>query len=82
MLTGIPIDNFKTVGGVILRSCEFVKDLIENTSTATGLKVMADISKKIYKTGRKYADNFKVTMSIIFDTFLGQWNYKAAPENT
>ena len=71
----------RSLSGVILRSYEFVKELIENTSTTTGLKVTANISKKIYETGRKYADNFKATMSIIFDTFLGQWNYKAVPEN-
>ncbi len=71
----------RSLSGVILRKYEFVKELIENTSTAAGLKVSADISKKIYKTGRKYADNFKVTMSIIFDTYLGQWNYRAVPEN-
>jgi len=39
----------RSLGGVILRSCEFVKDLIENTSTATGLKVMADVSKRFIK---------------------------------
>ncbi|MDM8541465.1 hypothetical protein QUF90_10290 [Desulfococcaceae bacterium HSG9] len=60
--------NYKITGGVILKKYEFVKELIENTSTSAGLKVSADISKKIYKTGRKYADNFKVTMSIISDT--------------
>jgi Rhodopirellula transposase DDE domain len=65
--------------GVILKSHDYVKELIENTTTLTGLKVKAHITKKIYKTGRKYADNFKETMRIVFDDFLGQWNYRAIP---
>nr|MBL0701087.1 ISAzo13 family transposase [Desulfobacterales bacterium] len=44
------------------------------------LKVKARIIKKVYQTGRKYSDNFKETMRIIFDDYLGQWNYRAIPE--
>ncbi len=65
---------------VILRSYEYVKELIENTTTKTGLKVKAHIVQKVYQTGRKYSDNFKETMRIILDDFLGQWNYRAIPK--
>ena len=66
--------------GVILRSHETVKDLIEKAGTKTGLIVQAEILDKIYLTGRKYADGFKENMKIIFDEYLGKWNYRAIPE--
>ena len=70
----------RSLRGVILRSHDYVKELIENTTTKTGLKITARIVKKVYETGRKYSDNFKETMRIIFDDYLGQWNYTAEPE--
>jgi hypothetical protein len=71
----------RSLKGVILRSYEYVKELIENTTTKTGLQVKAHIVKKVYQTGRKYSDNFKENMKIVLDDFLGQWNYTAIPEN-
>jgi len=70
----------RSLKGVILRSYGYVKELIENTTTQTGLRIKARIVKKIYQTGRKYSDNFKENMRIVFDDFLGKWNYKAIPE--
>ena len=72
----------RSLRGVILKNHNYVKELIENTTTQTGLKVTARIVKKVYQTGRKYADNFKETMRISFDDLLGQWNYRAIPEKT
>ncbi len=69
----------RSLKGVVLKSHDYVKELIENTTTIKGLKVKAHIIKKIYQTGRKYADNFKETMRILFDDYLGQWNYRAIP---
>ncbi len=69
----------RALQGVVFRNHELVKELIENTSTKTGLKVEANIIKKAYKTGRKYAADFKKTMRIVFDEYLGQWNYRAVP---
>ena len=70
----------RSLKGVILRNYEFVKELIENTNTKTGLKIIAEITNKIYKTGRKYAKGFKENMKIIADDYLGKWNYRAIPE--
>ena len=72
----------RSLKGVILRSHDYVKELIENTTTQTGLKIKARIVTKVYETGRKYSENFKETMRIIFDDYLGQWNYRAVPEKT
>ena len=65
--------------GVIFTSIELVKELIEKTQTSTGLKVTVQIIDKVYKTGRKVADDFKQTLRIVFDEFLPQWNYTAVP---
>jgi hypothetical protein len=57
-----------------------MKELIEKTTTRSGLKVMACIINKVYKTGRKVAAEFKASMRILFDDHLGPWNYVAVPE--
>jgi hypothetical protein len=66
--------------GVIFTSLELVKALVEKTPTKTGLSVAVNILNKVYKTGRKVADNFKNTMQIIFDEYLPKWNYRAVPQ--
>jgi len=69
----------RALKGVIFTSHELVKDLIETTTTKTGLTVTANIIKSVYQTGRKVAANFKETMRIVFDEELGKWNYRAVP---
>ena len=72
----------RALKGVILGSYDFVKELIENTTTKSGLILNVRITNKIYEIGRKYAANFKENMKILFDDFLGQWNYRAVPQNS
>ena len=69
----------RALKGVIFKSHELVKDLIETTTTKTGLTVTANIINSVYQTGRKVAANFKETMRIVFDEELGKWNYRAVP---
>jgi hypothetical protein len=69
----------KALRGVILKSYDLVKKLIESTTTKKGLTVKANIINKAYKTGRKYATNFKETIRIIFDKKLGNLNYRVIP---
>ncbi|MEG4422379.1 hypothetical protein QUA70_28010 [Microcoleus sp. LAD1_D5] len=66
--------------GVIFTSLELVKSFVEKTQTKTGLSVGVNILKRVYKTGRKVADNFKNTMQIVFDEYLPKWNYRAVPQ--
>ena len=65
--------------GVIFTSIELVKELMEKTTTTTGLKAFVHIIDKVYETGRKVAADFKETMRIVFDDFLPHWNYRAIP---
>ena len=65
--------------GVIFTSVELVKELMEKTHTKTGLKAFVHVVDKVYQTGRKYADDFRENMRIVFDEFLPKWNYSAIP---
>lgn len=66
--------------GVPLESIETIKYYIEKTETTTGLNVVVRIMENVYQTGRKYANDFKKTMTIKFDEYLPKWNYTAIPE--
>lgn len=65
--------------GVVFKSVELVKGLMEKTRTSKGLRVTVEVIKKVYKTGRKATADFKEKMSIKFDEFLPKWNYIAVP---
>ena len=72
----------RSLQGVILTTHQLVKELIGKTTTKSGLKVVACILNKVYKTGRTVAVGFKESMRILFDEVLGQWNYVAVPKTT
>ncbi len=65
--------------GVVFKSIELVKELMEKTHTRQGLKVTVQVLDKVYQTRRKVTKDFKETMSIVFDEFLPKWNYTAVP---
>ena len=66
--------------GVPLETLEVAKHYMEKTETTKGLRVTVRIIDKIYRTGRKYAEDFKERMTIQFDKQLPKWNYTAVPE--
>lgn len=68
--------------GVIFETVDMVTDLMARAKTQTGLSVVVNIVDKVYQTGRKVAEDFKQTMSIVFDQHLPQWNYTAQPQTT
>ena len=70
----------RALQGVILTSHQLVEELVEKTTTKTGLKVVANIVNKVYQTGRTVAADFKESMQIVFDDYLGKWNYTAVPK--
>ena len=69
----------RSMSGVVLESVELVKQLIERTTTTTGLKVFVRISKKYYATGQKAAHDFYEWANITFDEKLGHLNYRVNP---
>ena len=69
----------RSMEGVLLQDHNMTKQLIKKTTTATGLKVKVTIIKKMYRKGKEVAEDFKETMKIKFDHYLGEWNYRAIP---
>jgi Rhodopirellula transposase DDE domain len=69
----------RACAGVIFHSVELVKQLVQRTSTKTGLSVTVDVLESLYQTGLKVAVGFKKKMRIVFDAFLPKWNYRAVP---
>ena len=53
-----------------------------NPQTRTGLKVFATILDQVYETGKKVAQDFQETMSIVFAQYLPQWNYTVKPQSS
>ena len=70
----------RSLQGMVLTTHKLAKELIEKTTTKTGLRVFASIFNRIYKTGRKVAEGFKESMRILFDGELAQGNYVVVPE--
>jgi len=70
----------RALQGVILTSHKLMKELIEKTTTKTGLKVFANIFNRVYETARTVEAGFRESMRIVFDKYLGQWNYTAVPK--
>lgn len=64
---------------VVFANYEIVKERVEKTTTKTGLQVVARVNEKVYQTGRKVRENFKETMTIVFDRILPKWNYQIHP---
>jgi hypothetical protein len=65
--------------GVVFENHKIVKEQAEKTKTETGLEVVAWINEKVYQNGRKYSENFKETMTIVFNEVLPKWNYQIQP---
>lgn len=71
----------RSLNGVLINNINTVAEKIEKTTTSNGLKVVVNIFNKVYETGRKATNEFINNCSILFDTFLGNWNYVAIPTN-
>jgi hypothetical protein len=62
-----------------LISHEVVINLIGNTSTKTGLRIRANLDRKIYPKGIKVSDAEVAKVRIRRATFHGEWNYTILP---
>lgn len=67
----------RSLQSVVLRNIEVARDLIARTTTATGLRVVAEIARQTYEKGRQATSLFLEDMPIVLDRFLPQLNYTA-----
>lgn len=63
--------------GTPLLNIEYVKQLTDNTTTKTGLKVFTSINYKVYQNNRPVHPDFKNNLDkfIVFDDIRPKWNY-------
>lgn len=66
--------------GKPLISHEVIVNLIANTTTNTGLKIMAHLNKNIYPIGIKVSNEEFSSINIARDEFHGEWNYIISPQ--
>lgn len=62
-----------------LISHEVIIQLIANTTTAAGLKILAELDNGIYPTGIKVSDEEIASLKIKRAKFHGDWNYALYP---
>jgi transposase len=65
--------------GKPLTSYAVVLKFIAATTTTTGLRVQCQLDTNLYPAGRKVSDEEMATLSIVPDTFHGEWNYTILP---
>jgi len=70
----------RALQGVVLKSVDVAKQFIARTTTATGLRVVAEVSQRYYQKGLKAEAEFVATMPIRFHHFLPALNYTAHPQ--
>jgi hypothetical protein len=67
----------RAMSGVVLKNAEVAQQAISGTTTATGLRVVAELAKRVYQKGLKASAEFLQAMPIRFHRFLPQLNYTA-----
>jgi len=65
--------------GKPLRTFETLLGTIRNTTTATGLRVKATLSRKVYQTGIKVSDKQMAALNLTRRKVCPQWNYIIRP---
>ena len=65
--------------GKPLTTVEVIVNLIANTSTTTGLKILASRSDKQYRCGKKVSDEEMFALRILKADFHPEWNYAIRP---
>ena len=58
-----------------------VVNLIANTTTEKGLKILAEIDENIYEAGIQVSEEELAQVSLYRYKFHGEWNYKISPRN-
>ena len=65
----------RSLRSVALRTIEFARDLIAQTKTAMGLRVIAELARRTYEKGKKASAAYFQNVQIQFHKVLPQFNY-------
>ena len=69
----------RSLRGVILNSIDTAAQFISRTSTASGLSVVVETARKVYKKARQATSRFLETLPIFHDDQRPELNYYATP---
>jgi hypothetical protein len=72
----------RTLLGMVLKSLDLVAELIVGTHTAAGLEVSVSVLDRVYEVGRKITAAVTEGLQVIYDDYLGKWNYRIVPHTT
>lgn len=72
----------RSLEGVVLNSIDDAKELIKKTKTETGLNVLVNVTKRIYKKGLRATKEVLEKINITRHGSLGQLNYTIGPTVT
>ncbi len=67
----------RAIRGLLCRSVEILRDALARTTTPTGLRVVVEIARRIYRSGKKAPAQFLANESIVRDLYLPAFNYTA-----
>jgi hypothetical protein len=67
----------RALTAVVLKTMQVAKEFIARTQTATGLRVVAEIARRMYEKGLKATRDFLDHNPIRFNDFLPELNYTA-----
>lgn len=70
----------RSLKSVMARSVEVLRDAIAHTTTTTGLKVVVELARKVYKAGIKASPDYLQDEPVIRDNKLSQFNYRFEPQ--
>ena len=69
----------RSLQAVLLHSIEVVRDAIGRTATRTGLRVVTELARKLYRKGVKAAPEYLASETVIRDDKLPKYNYIFVP---
>lgn len=67
----------RSLRAVVLKTIEIAREYISRTTTALGLRVVAEVARRTYEKGLKATREFLADNPIEFDRFLPEINYTA-----
>jgi len=70
----------RSLRGVVLKTMSVARRFLERTTTATGLQVLIETTRKLYRKGRQASRGFLETTPVTFARVLPELNYSLTPQ--
>ncbi len=69
----------RSLQSLLLRSVELIREALSDTTTRTGLRVVTELARKVYRSGLKASPDYLAAETVIRDNRLPQFNYRFEP---